>query len=387
LTRAGAALTSTQNKAETGLRILHTADWHLGKTLHGMPFHSEQEWLLTGPFLDILRDRRPDLVVIAGDIYDRALPPGDSVALLGDVLDRILRQLGIPVLLTAGNHDDPQRLGFAAPLLQAANLHIVECPMGRVLAFPDAHGPVWFACAGFGTPALLTTLLGREERFPDHDAAFAAAVANLSAQIPPGARRVYVGHAFVQGGEESESERPVQIGGGGLVRASHLAGFAYAALGHLHRPQAFGTVAYSGSPLAYSFSEVAQAKSVSLVEIGADGVARAERIPLTPRRRLRELRGDLATLLAKAEGEAREDWLSLIITERDSSAIHRLRDAFPHVLQHRFETAAPSAPTAMARRSASDPLIVMEEFWRAIGAEPWSEAERAIAREAIEGAG
>lgn len=366
------------------VRIIHTADWHLGKSLGGMPFHAEQEWLLTEQFLGLLRDARPDVVVVAGDIYDRALPPADSVALLGDVLDRIVRHLDIPVILTAGNHDDGQRLAFAAPLLERAGLHVVACPKGRTLVFEDVHGPVWFACAGFGTPGTLTDLLGREERFADHDSAFGAAVANLVSQMPRNARRVYVGHAFVQGGEGCESERPVQLGGGGLVSASHLAGFSYAALGHLHRPQAWGAIAYSGSPLAYSFSEAPHAKSVTLVDIGADGTARLERLPLTPRRRLREECGTLEQLLAIPE---RGDWFSFVLTERDSSAIHRLRDVFPTILQHRYEDAAPRPDAAPAgtRATAADPLAVMQEFWRALGEPEWDEAQGAMARAAVEG--
>ncbi len=367
------------------MRIIHTADWHLGKSLGGMPFHAEQEWLLTEPFLDVLRDTRPDVVIVAGDIYDRALPPADSVGLLGDVLDRIVRHLDIPVILTAGNHDDGQRLAFAAPLLERAGLHVIACPKGRTLAFQDAHGPVWFACAGFGTPGALTDLLGREERFADHDAAFAAAVANLVSDMPQDARRIFVGHAFVQGGEGCESERPVQLGGGGLVSAAHLAGFSYAALGHLHRAQGWGAVAYSGSPLAYSFSEVGHAKSVTLVEIGADGAARTERLPLAPRRRLREERGTLERLLAIPE---REDWFSFVLTERDSSAIHRLRDVFPTILQYRYADAAPRPDAAPAgqRGKAADPLIVMQEFWRALGEPDWDGAQGAMARAAVEGA-
>lgn len=368
------------------MRIVHTADWHLGKSLCGMPFHAEQEWLLTGPLLDLLRDCKPDVLVVAGDVYDRALPPGDSVGLLGDVMDRIVRGLGVSVIMTAGNHDDAQRLAYAAPLLQSAGLHVVSCPLGRTLALPHEDGPVWFACAGFGTPGILTELLARNERFPDHDAAFAAGVSHLLARIPDDARRrVYVGHAFVQGGEGCESERPVQLGGGGLVSAAHLAGFSYAALGHLHRPQGWGAVAYSGSPLAYSFGEAGHAKSVSLVELSPCGAARAERIPLSPRRRLREERGDLATLLAIPD---RDDWFSFVLTERDSSAIHRLRDVFPNILQYRFDAREPRPDEGAARRAraAADPLLVIEEFWRALGEAEWGAAQEAIAREAVEGA-
>lgn len=219
------------------MRLLHTADWHLGRALCGQSFQSEQERLLTTALIDILRDTRQDAVLLAGDVYDRALPPADSVELLDNVLQRIVRGLGIPVVIIAGNHDDERRLAFGARLLGAAGLHICDSAMGWVFAFEDAHGHVSILAAGYGTPALLAGLFGTEAGITTHDAGFAVVAAYLRGLAPPGARSVVVAHAFIQGGLTSESERMLQVGGSGAVSAAHLNGFRYTALGHLHRRQ------------------------------------------------------------------------------------------------------------------------------------------------------
>ncbi|MCQ4162038.1 exonuclease SbcCD subunit D [Roseomonas sp. GC11] len=368
------------------MRILHTADWHLGRALHGQPFLPEQEWLLTGPFLDLLRDTRPDLLVVAGDVYDRAVPPAAAVELLGDVLGRIIRGLGIPVVLIAGNHDDARRLGFAAPLLHSAGLHIADSATGRAFPFEDAHGPVQILAADYGPPAYLAELFAIPEGLPDHEAAFAALAANLRGQCDPAARQVLVAHAFVQGGLESESERLLQVGGSGAVSAAHLAGFHYVALGHLHRPQemAEGRVRYSGSPLGYSFSEAGQGKSVTLVEIDAAGAVRTEALPLPARHPLRIVRGALEEVLAAAEGPGREDWLQVLLTDRPFDAMARLRERYPHVLDLRFVAPEARAAAPLPRLAArAAPLETLGAFWQAVRGEALPEAARAEASAAI----
>ena len=373
------------------MRLLHTADWHLGRSLCGQSFLEEQAWLLSGPFLAIVKDTRPDVVVIAGDIHDRAVPPADAVELLGDVLDRIVRGLSIPVVMIAGNHDDPRRLAFASALLREQGLMIADSALGQEFRFADPHGPVSILAAGYGSPALVASLLGPEAAIPDHDAAFAAMAARMRGLAPQGARTVLVAHAFVQGGITSESERQLQVGGTGAVSAAHLAGFDYVALGHLHRRQALdgGRIAYSGSPLAYAFDEAGSRKSVSLVELGRAGQVRTEAIELPQRRRLRTLRGTLAEVLACADQPGAEDFLQVTLTDRPYGAKALLDERYPALLELRFEApgeAQPAAGTARAS-AASDPLALLDAFRAAIGAPALDAEERRLAAEAITAAG
>lgn len=369
------------------MRLLHTADWHLGRTLCGQPFHTEQEWLLTGAFLDILRDTRPDALLVAGDVYDRAVPPADAVELLDEVLQRIVRGLGIPVVMIAGNHDDERRLGFGAGLLREAGLYICDSAMGLAFPFEDAHGPVSILAAGYGSPALLADLFGPEAGITSHDAGFAAVAAHLRALTPEGARTVVVAHAFIQGGLTSDSERMLQVGGTGAVSAAHLAGFHYTALGHLHRRQrmAEGRVAYSGSPLAYSFAEAGSSKSVTLVELDGAGNVTTEDFRLTPRRALRVARGTLAEILAAADGPGREDWLQVILTDRQLGAKALLQERYPSILELRFEAplAAGEVGATPGARIPQDPLEALGAFWAAIGAGELGAPERAAAIQAI----
>lgn len=376
------------------MRLVHTADWHLGRTLCGQSFLEEQEWLLAGQFLDAVRQARPDLVVIAGDIHDRAVPPAEAVELLDDLLGRIVRGLRIPVLMIPGNHDDARRLSFGAALLREAGLHIGASALGEAFRVADAHGHVSIVAAGYASPAVVAELLGDQAAndrggISDHDAAFAAAAPLLRGLVRPGDRSLLVAHAFVQGGLTSESERLLQVGGTGAVSAAHLRGFDYVALGHLHRRQSLdgGRIAYSGSPLAYSFDEAGSEKSVSLVEIGGDGAVTAEAIPLVPRRRLRTIRGTLAEVLAAADGPGREDWLQVTLTDRHYGHKALLDERYPAVLDLRFETDAggQAGPGwgAAAARAASDPLAALEQFRAAIDVPPLDEEERRLAIAAI----
>ncbi|WP_159995529.1 exonuclease SbcCD subunit D [Roseomonas sp. 18066] len=371
------------------MRILHTADWHLGRSLHGQPFLPEQEWLLAGPFLDMLRDTRPDLLLLAGDVYDRANPPAAAVELLGTVLDAIIRGLGIPVALIAGNHDEARRLGFAAPLLAPAGLHIAGTGQGRAFRFEDRHGPLQLLAADYASPEQLAGHFP-EAGITDHEAGFAAVMGHLRGLRDPAARAIVMAHGFVQGGLESDSERLLQVGGSGAVSAAHLAGFDYVALGHLHRPQAMegGRIRYSGSPLAYSFSEAGQQKSATLLEIDATGAVTLEEIPLPARHPLRLVTGTLAEVLATAEAPGREDWLQVTLTDRPFDAMARLREAFPNVLDLRFQSRAVAASSPLTRAGARhSPLAVLDAFWLAVRGEALPDAARPPAIAAIAGVG
>jgi exonuclease SbcD len=285
-----------------------------------------------------VQDSQVDAILLAGDVYDRAVPPPEAVALLDESLARLVRGLQVPVLIIAGNHDSPTRLAFASRLLEGQGLHVVGTlpSTPRCIVIRDQHGPVYFYALPYAEPAVVRASL-ENPALRDHETAMLAMLAQVHAAHPDGGRAVLMAHAFVLGGEESESERPLSVGGAGTVPGTCFAGFHYVALGHLHRPQTVGAapIHYAGSLLKYSFAEAHHTKSVSLVDIDAYGRCTVERIPLTPRREVRCLTGTLAEILAGPQaGESRDDYLMVTLLDREPilDAMGKLRTVYPNVL-------------------------------------------------------
>jgi exonuclease SbcD len=327
------------------MRILHTSDWHLGRSFHreGMLTH---QGVFVDHVLDVVERERIDLVVVAGDVYDRALPQVDAVRLASETLARLAASRA-QVVLTSGNHDSAHRLGFGAELIDAAGVFI-RTDAGRVdipVMLADEHGPV----AVYGIPYLDPDTVREPWDLParSHAAALGEAMRRVRADLSQraGARSVVLAHAFVAGAEPSESERDISVGGVSIVPTSVFDGVSYAALGHLHgRHTLAETVRYSGSPLAYSFSEAQHRKGSWLVELGAGGVTHTEFIDAPVPRALALLRGDLETLLTDPALSRHEDaWVQATLTDavRPTQAMDRLRRRFPHTLLLGFESTAP----------------------------------------------
>ena len=361
------------------MKILHTSDWHLGRTLHKVDLHEHQaaflDWLV-----DLVEAEGVDVVVIPGDVYDRAVPAVSSVTLLDRALAR-LADTGATVVLTSGNHDSPERLGFGRSLMRAGIHLLTDLPgIEHPVSVEDEHGEVLFFGLPYLEPDRARTELAREGEEPlprSHEAVTRAALDRVRehAAARPGARTVVLAHTFVTGGEASDSERDLSVGGVDSVPAGVLGGIDYLALGHLHGCQdltrSVGAPAwYSGSPLAFSFSERSHRKSVLLVELGAPGAEgeRAEvavrRIETPVPRRLTELRGTLEEILARRDEHA-GDWLKAVVTDpaRPAHLQEQLREAYPHLLLTEYapEGRAASAGTPVVRRE-QNPLEVMDEF-------------------------
>lgn len=361
------------------MKILHTSDWHLGRTLHKVDLHEHQaaflDWLV-----DLVEAEGVDVVVIPGDVYDRAVPAVSSVTLLDRALAR-LADTGATVVLTSGNHDSPERLGFGRSLMRAGIHLLTDLPgIEHPVSVEDEHGEVLFFGLPYLEPDRARTELAREGEEPlprSHEAVTRAALDRVRehAAARPGARTVVLAHTFVTGGEASDSERDLSVGGVDSVPAGVLGGIDYLALGHLHGCQdltrSVGAPAwYSGSPLAFSFSERSHRKSVLLVELGAPGPdgERAEvavrRIETPVPRRLTELRGTLEEILARRDEHA-GDWLKAVVTDpaRPAHLQEQLREAYPHLLLTEYapEGRAASAGTPVVRRE-QNPLEVMDEF-------------------------
>lgn len=317
------------------MRFLHTADWHLGRLFHARSLLEDQAHILD-QFVELVHAERPDAVLIAGDVYDRAVPPPEAVALLDAVLARIVVDAGVPVVMIAGNHDSAQRLEFGARLMAAQGLHVAGCTSAQATCarLHDAHGEVRIYALPYAEPAVVRDALGAE--LPTHEAALCAQLDAIRASHPPGMRSVVVGHAFVVGGAVSESERPLSVGGSGAIGAEAFEGFDLVALGHLHRPQTLGgRVHYAGSLLKYSLSECDHEKAVSLIELDGSGNVRITPRPLRPLRDLRVVEGELAALLQAAADDAnRDDYLYARLTDAGAllDPMAKLRQAYPNVL-------------------------------------------------------
>ncbi|HZH28273.1 MAG TPA: exonuclease SbcCD subunit D [Azospirillaceae bacterium] len=382
------------------MRILHTADWHLGRTLFEAKLLDDQAYALDR-LLEMVAETRPDAVVVAGDLFDRPVPPADAVRLLDETFRRIVLGHGIPVVAIAGNHDSAERIDFGASLLSAGNLHIrglaaLDC---APVVLADVHGPVHLHPVPYAEPVAVRALLGAEPsgqaRIDCHDAAMDALCDRIRAARPAGVRSVLVAHPFVAGGLESESERPLaHVGGASAVRPATLAGFDYVALGHLHRPQTIGSgagaaIRYSGSLLKYSPSEIGHAKSVSLVELGAPGTPpRIEEMPLVPRRDLRRIEGRLQDLLDTPPPGNREDYLVVRLTDRGPvfDAMAKLRQVYPNALTiERLDPQAAPGTSGVSRTDhrRQEPLDLFAAFWSEAMGEELGPAERQAFRAAL----
>lgn len=317
------------------MRFIHTADWHLGK-LFGQRHMTEDQAYVLDELLALCADLRPDALVIAGDVYDRAIPPPEAVALFSETLAK-LAERGIAVLFIAGNHDSAVRLGFGAELLRASGVY----PAGTVRAaeppvvLSDAYGDVYFSLLPYGDPPHVKEAFGLES-MPSFDAALGAQVAAARAQIPNGARSVAVAHAFVIGGQTSESEHALSVGGSDQVRSENFTAYSYTALGHLHAPQRAGAdhIRYSGSLLKYSFDEAHQSKGIELVDVDAMGAASHTFYPLTPRHDVRIVRGLMAELMtAGFDPLPHDDYICVELMDSDAvlAAHEKLRQIYPNL--------------------------------------------------------
>ncbi|WP_409330456.1 exonuclease SbcCD subunit D [Trujillonella humicola] len=326
------------------MRLLHTSDWHLGRSLHGADLLAEQETVLGGLAEVVVREG-VDVVVVAGDVYDRAVPPADATAVLDRVLSR-LRAAGATVVLTPGNHDSARRLGFAAGLLAVSGVHVRATTAGldEPVLLADEHGEVALYGLPFLEPQVARHELGLAggaeaaglRRAVGHETVLTEAMDRVRADLflRPGTRSVVLAHAFVGGGLPSDSERDICVGGVDVVPLPVFDGVDYVALGHLHRPQALTErVRYSGSPLAYSFGEAGQHKQVWLVDLDAAGLAGVRAVPLPTPRPLVVLTGALEELLADpAHAAAEAAFVSARLTDpvRPADPMRRLQARFPH---------------------------------------------------------
>lgn len=370
------------------MRVLHTSDWHLGRSFHRESLQKAQE-VFVDHLVETVRDEHVDVVVISGDVYDRALPPVDAVALCDDALRR-LRALDVHTVLISGNHDSAVRLGFGADLMERVHLRTDSSRAWDPVLIGDT--------AFYGIPYLEPELVKGPWELAErsHTAAVSHAMDRIRADRPAlsgkagrggrAARKVVLAHAFVTGGEASDSERDITVGGVSHVPLRAFDGVDYVALGHLHGRQTMSeTVRYSGSPLAYSFSEARHLKGSWLVDLDA---REAEFVPAPVPRPVGTLRGHIDELLSsKRFGDREDHWLQVTLTDpiRPKEAMERLRRRFPHTLAIAFEPAGGPAEHARASRIAERAeLDVALDFVREVRGEAADDAERRLFEQAVE---
>ncbi|MET3809079.1 exonuclease SbcCD subunit D [Arthrobacter sp. UYEF3] len=384
------------------MRLLHTSDWHLGRSFHGVGMLDAQR-AFVDQLVDVVRERAVDVVLIAGDVYDRALPGVDVVGLLDDALVR-LTGAGAKVVLTSGNHDSAIRLGFASRLLERGGVHLrtrlaeLDTPLLLPLAdcTDEDSGPV-LAIYGIPwlEPRLVAGQLGVETA--SHFEVTRAATELIRADIAVRSESrtvhsVVLAHTFASGGISSDSERDLSIGGVGAVPLDLFDGFSYTALGHLHGRQSLSPgVRYSGSPLAYSFSEAKHRKGGWLIDLDASGVTDVTEVLWEAPRELAVLRGKLDELLEDKEfGWAEVAYCQITLTDpqRPSHAMERLRARFPDTLVLGFDpdggaaTAKISYSSRLAR--AGDDLSICCGFLEHVRGRSADTAESAVLAEALE---
>ncbi|GLF95694.1 exonuclease SbcCD subunit D [Streptomyces yaizuensis] len=376
------------------MRFLHTSDWHLGRSLHRVPLLAAQSAFLDH-LIAAVREHEADAVLVAGDVYDRAVPPLAAVELFDRALHR-LAEAGVPTVMISGNHDSARRLGVGAGLIDRAGIHLRTDPAGcgTPVLLSDAHGDI--ACYGlpYLEPALVKDELGAAKAH--HEAVITAAMDRVRADLanrPGTTRSVVLAHAFVTGGEPSDSERDISVGGVGSVPAGIFHGVDYVALGHLHGCQTITErVRYSGSPLAYSFSEAGHRKTMWLVDLGPDGSITAGRVDCPVPRPLARIRGTLRELLDDpALDRHRDSFVEATLTDatRPAEPMARLTERFPHTLSLVFEPeradGGPVLSYAQRLRGRGDQEIAEDFVAHVRGGSGPDERERAVLREAFDG--
>ena len=369
------------------MRILHTADWHLGRIFHGLHLTEEQAYVLD-QLVALTKEARTDAVLIAGDIYDRAVPPTQAVELLNETLNRLIKEAGQKVILIAGNHDNPERLGFASELLAGQNLFIYG-PLAKTAApviLQDQFGPVYFAPLTYGEPLAGQTIL--ETELKTHEDVVRRQIELMLAQIPAGARKIALAHVFLTGATESDSERPLSIGGTTTVSKNVFAAFDYTALGHLHMCQSCGEkIRYGGSLLKYSFNETSQKKGVHILDVDARGKFTAETISLTARHELGCLKGTFAELLQKPRPEDQAKFLQITLTDPLPilDAKYKLEQAYPHILHLQYARLTPQQDqTGLAPgKQQLDPAALFKNFYQQTAGRELTAAEQQLLTQAL----
>lgn len=371
------------------MRFLHLSDLHLGKRVCEFSMLDDQRYILE-EILSLLDTRPVDAVLLAGDLYDKPVPPAEAVRLLDWFLTE-LADRKLPVFAISGNHDSAERVAFGAHLLAGSQVYVSPVFEGAPapITLTDAYGPVDIYLLPFLKPATVRPIYP-DEPIESYSDALGCVLRRCAPD--PARRSVLVAHQFVAGAAACESEEP-SVGGLDCVDAALFDGFDYVALGHLHSPQKVGrdTLRYCGTPLKYSFSEAHQHKSAAFVELGPKGEVTLTTAPLTPKHDLRELRGSYMELTDRRSyaGTATDDYLHITLTDEQDvpDALARLRVIYPNLMRLDYDnlrTRTQADLDAPAQTEQKTPLDHFAAFYKLQNNQPLSAEQAAFCQQLIE---
>lgn len=371
------------------MKLIHLSDLHLGKRLNGFSMLEDQEYILQ-QILQIIDQETPDAVIIAGDIYDKAIPPAPAVQLF----DRFLCQLSernLAVFAISGNHDSPERIAFGAQLMEHSGVHLSPVYDGCIspITLQDKFGPVNFYLLPFVKPVQVRRFFPEEE-ITSYTDALRVAIEQMAVNTTQ--RNLLVTHQFVTGALRCDSEE-VSVGGSDNVDAAVFSLFDYVALGHIHSPQDITSPAirYCGTPLKYSFSEASHQKSATIVSLGQKGTLTVQTIPLVPLHDLRELRGSYLelTALENYQGTATDDYLHITLTDEEDihDAIAKLRVIYPNLMKLDYDNRRTRAGFALesdGQIEQKTPLALFCEFYEKQNNQPMCEEQLGFVQKLME---
>ncbi|MBY7946035.1 exonuclease SbcCD subunit D [Vibrio fluvialis] len=372
------------------MKFLHTSDWHLGRQFHNVSLLEDQRYVLK-QLIDYLKNNAVDAVIVAGDVYDRSVPPTVAIELLDEVVSSICTDLNIPMIMIPGNHDGAKRLGFAAKQMKGAGLHIIsdfEQMMTPVVLKSELAGDVAFYGMPYNDPEQVRHHY--RNSVTTHDEAHQFLCECIKAQRDTSQRHVLISHCFVDGAMGSDSERLLSIGGSDRVNHEHFADFDYVALGHLHQPQKKGEehIRYSGSLMKYSFSEQHQKKGMTLVELNDAGFVAAEHIPLSAPHDMRIIEGELDQLLEQGKTDpSAHDYLLVRLHDKHAilDPMEKLRKVYPNVLHLEKPGMLIGVDQEMGRaRLARGEMDMFRDFFLEAKQEPLSEQQESAMAEVIQ---
>lgn len=370
------------------MRFLHTSDWHIGRRFHHLSLLADQQFVLE-QLIETVQSHQVDAVFIAGDLYDRTIPPTSAIQLVDEVIHRLTIDLGISVIIISGNHDSAERLSFAARQLEQTELYIrgkLTADVNPTILY-DEHDQIAVYALPYYDPAIVRDIFQQDDiRSYDQATAFLHQhIQNFHQAHYPNTRKLLISHCFVTGGKTSDSERLLSVGGSDQVSVEHFLDFDYVALGHLHAPQHCREqhIRYSGSPLKYSFSECQHNKSFTLVDMDEKGQCEIQTIPIQSRHNVRILEGELSMLLEQGkQDDHADDYLSIRLTDTVSqlNVMQKLRAVYPHVLHvERVGLMDRNTPISnQQKRIQQNELSVLSDFYQQIQGNPLSEQQTHI---------
>ena len=372
------------------MKLFHLADLHIGKRVNEFSMIEDQKYILKR-ILDLAEEEKPDGIILAGDIYDKQIPSAEAVQVFDEFITRLAGR-AIPVFIISGNHDSAERLAFGGRLLNSRGIYLSPVYDGSVTKIPlkDQYGTVWIHLLPFIRPSTVRHVFENEaDLVTDVQTAAETVIRHMEIDLKD--RNILVAHQFVTGASRCESE-DVQVGGLDNIDAAVFTPFDYTALGHIHSPQNVGTdrVRYCGTPLKYSFSEVDQEKSITVVELEKKGTVRTSLLPLKPLRDMRKLRGTYLELTDRSfyRDMNREDYIQVTLTDEDDvpDGLQKLRVIYPNIMQLLYDNQRTKTTQEVDAAQAVEKKTEMElfyEFYELQNNQPMTKQQKDFAEQLI----